>query len=177
MVDRKKIMEAVSRVAEEIKVVVQAVLAGNDLGDSQLYKDLQVDVEDIDLINITVNDYITYIQGGRKKGSGKGHFPGTKDSSSKDNSPSVEIIAEWCAKKGISTENDVVLAICWAIYWYGIKNGIPPRPLFEKYEGGWESDEAFPISEAINSHWDEWQKQICDAIMSNLDKEFNKKIE
>lgn len=171
MVDRQKIINAVSRVAEEIKVVVQAVLAEYDLGDSQLYEDLKVDVEDIDLINITVNDYITYIQSGKKGGNGK------KSGNGNGHFPPVEIIAEWCTNKGISTENDVVLAICWAIYWYGIKNDIPPRPLFEKYEGGWESDEIFPISEAISSHWDEWQKQICDAIMSNLDNEFNKKIE
>lgn len=160
--DIQRIKDAVTQVAEEIKAVVQAVLQGSDLGDSQLYKDLQVDVDDIDLIKITVNDYIKWIQGGRKNGSGKGHFP------------PVEVIAAWCASKGITTDNAYILNICWRIYWYGIKEGVEPRPLFEKYEGEWESGNDSPIVQAINSHWDEWSEMIFDAMTEELDEEFKK---
>jgi hypothetical protein len=160
--DRERIREAVVKVAEEIKAVIQSVLAGKDLGDSQLYKDLQVDVDDIDLIRITVNDYIKYIQAGRKKGSGKGHFP------------PIEIIAAWCSSKGITSDNEYVLNICRRIYWHGIKEGVSPRPLFEEFEGGWEKDEDSPIKEAIDSYWDEWSDMIFDAMTEDLDEEFKK---
>lgn len=160
--DLQRIKDAVAQLAEEIKAVVQAVLQGNELGDSQLYKDLRVDVDDVDLIKITVNDYIKYIQSGRKKGSGKGHFP------------PVEIIAAWCSSKGITNDNAHILSICWKIYWYGIKDGVLPRPLFEKEEGGWENGDASPIGDTIDNYWDEWSSMIFDAITSELDEEFKK---
>lgn len=160
-----KVIKAVHIVAEEIKLVVKLVLDGYNLGDSQLYKDLNVSVEDIDLIKFSVNDYIEYIQGGRKAGSGKkGGFP---------DYPKLEIIAAWCASKGLPTDNETVLRISWGIYWHGIKNPIDPRPIFETLEGGWENGENSPLAQEIERHWDAWSEIVIDAITSNLDEFFN----
>lgn len=162
--DKKaKIMEAMQVIAEEVKKVIEAVLQGADLGDSQLYKDLQVNAEDIGLIKITVNDYITYIQSGRKKGSGYKHHP-----------PFEELV-KWCTAKGLPSDNDTVIRIMWRIYWHGIKNPIEPRPLFETYEGEWVSDSDSPISRAIDKEMEAWGEIIIDAITSELNEEFKGK--
>lgn len=150
--DKNRILEAVQKVAEEVKAVIQAVLQGKELGDSNLYKDLKVEAADIDLIVITVNDYIDYIESGQRKGAREGVFP------------PVEVIARWMSDKGIVNENDAAMRICWGLYWHGLLNEVAPRPIFDGMDGVWAE---------IDSHFEAWGQIIIDAITEDLDKEFN----
>lgn len=156
----ERLIAALEKIGEEIKKIVQRVLEGYDLGDSKLYKDLSVEVADIDLIKVFLNDYVKYIQGGRKKGSGKGSFP------------PPEVIAAWYNSIGIQADNDRVIRTCWRIYWHGIKDGVPQRPIFETLEGGWEDGEDSPVAQEISNHWEEFSEIIIEAMTEDLDNEF-----
>lgn len=157
----ERVLAALNKIGEEIMKIVQRVLEGYDLGDSNLYKDLSVEVVDIDLIKVFLNDYVVYVQGGRKKGSGKGSFP------------PPEVIAAWYNSIGIEADNDRVIRTCWRIYWHGIKDGVPQRPIFETLEGGWENDEESPVAQEISSRWEEFSEIIIEAITSDITEWFN----
>ena len=90
----------------------------NTLIDSNLYNEIEGTVEDIDLYKILVNDYIVYVEGGRRSGK----WP-----------PKNAIIA-WAQRKNLPTSNSVIYLICRSIYL----KGISPRPLWEGNQGIWE---------------------------------------
>lgn len=152
-VDREKIIKALKVIAEEAKAVMMAVLDSdlgvnkkvgrNTLVEGHIFQEVGCGVEDIDVVNVLVNDYIQYIESGRQPGS----------------FPPVSVIAKWAAEKGITTDNKVVWAICQSIY----KNGIPARPLIDVKGGFWEQ---------IDRVWDEWAAKIFEAITEQLDEEF-----
>ena len=66
-------------IAEEAKGIIMAVLSSdkginkkvgvNTLIDSNLFNDLNYSVEDFEVVNLLVNDYIDYIESGRKPGT------------------------------------------------------------------------------------------------------------
>ena len=88
------------------------LLVRNGLGDSQLLRDLKVEVVDSDnkaVISFMINDYIKYIVSGRK--------PGSKF-------PPPTVIAQWCKRKGLPSDNSTVFLICRHI----AVHGIPARP-------------------------------------------------
>lgn len=161
----ERLIAALNKIAEEIKKIVQKVLEGYDLGDSNLYKDLSVEVADIDLIKVFLNDYVEYIQGGRKKENGK-------KEGGKGNFPPPEIIAAWYSSIGVQADNDRVIRTCWRIYWHGLKNGVPQKPIFETLEGGWKSGEDSPVAQEISNHWEEFSEIIIEAMTEDLDNEF-----
>lgn len=156
-VDRQKIFEALSQIAEEAKAVMMSVLASelgvnkkvgrNTLVEGHIFQEVGVDVVDMELINILVNDYIQYIESGRKPGS----------------FPPVSVIAKWAAEKGITTDNRVVWAICQSIY----RDGIAPRPLIDANGGFWEQ---------IDREWDNWSAKIFEALTEQLDNEFDNNL-
>ena len=158
MVDTGKILEALKEVAEQAKAVMMAVMSSelginkkvgvNTLVDGHIFKDINVNVDGFELVEILVNDYIQYIESGRQPGS----------------FPPVSVIAKWAAEKGITTDNRVVWAICQSIY----KEGIPSRPLIDVRGGFWEQ---------IDRSWDEWSEKIFSILTEDLDNEFNKKVE
>lgn len=63
------------------------------------------------VIELFVNDYIQYIESGRRKGA---------------KFPPVEPIVRWCKKNNIPTDNSTVFLIRRAIS----RDGIPARPIF-----------------------------------------------
>ena len=156
-VDRKKIFDALKTIAEEAKAVMMSVLASdlgvnrkvnrNTLVEGRIFQEVGCKVEDIELVNILVNDYIKYIESGRKAGT----------------YPPVNVIAEWAARKGITTDNNVVWAICKSIY----KEGIAPRPLIDVKGGFWEQ---------IDQEWKNWSEDIFEAITADLDEEFKNNL-
>lgn len=151
--DRQKIIEALRGIAEEAKAVMMAVLSSelgvnqkvgrNTLVEGRIFQEVGCSVDDIEVVNILVNDYIQYIESGRQPGS----------------FPPVNVIAKWAADKGITTDNRVVWAICQSIY----KNGIPARPLVDVDGGLWSQ---------IDDAWEEWADKIYNIITEDLDKEF-----
>lgn len=136
---------------KDIMQLVRAVMEGQDLVNgkvgrntiigSDIYKNLQVKAtNDGDLVfDILLNDYLTFIESGRRKGA---------------KFPPVEPIVKWARKRGIPTDNSTIFLIRRAIS----RDGIAPRPFMDKvfedidyaWDKGW-ADELFgEIMKMIN---------------------------
>ena len=121
------------RMVMESNVGINRKTGSNTLVGSDIYKSLSVKAtNDGDLVfDIILNDYITYIESGRRKGA---KFP-----------PVAPIVA-WARKKGIPTDNSTIFLIRRAIS----RDGIKPRPImsyvFEEVDREWDdrlADELF----------------------------------
>ena len=104
----------------------------NTLVDSNLYKEMNISHDEWGLYSFMINDYVVYVEGGRKAGK---------------KMPPISAIAEWASRKNITNDNKVVWAIAQAI----VRDGIPPRPFIQEgfdaldeYWEGW-SDRIFNI--------------------------------
>lgn len=147
----EKIHEELSKIAKEIKALVRASMEGenginkktgtNTLINSNIYNDLEANVEDLELIKFLIHDYYVYIENGRSSGSW----------------PPPQVIAEWCQRKGIPSDNSTVYLICKSIYEKGIK----PRPFLDE---GWEF---------IDEFWDTWSDEIFEILMQDVNAWFN----
>lgn len=153
---RDTIKKQMEILAEDAKEIVRTVMESemginektgtNTLIGSNIYNELEAmtDSDNLDIIRILVNDYIDYIEGGRSAGT----FP----------PPSV--IANWCQRKGIPSDNRTVYLICRSI----CENGIAPRPLFEGDNGVW----AF-----VDAYIDDWCDMLFNTLTEHLDNYFN----
>ena len=109
------ISKIVTEFTKDIMQLVNAAMEGQDLASnksgSDIYKNLQVKAtNDGDLVfDILLNDYLTYIESGRRKGA---------------DMPPVEAIVEWARSRGIPTDNSTIFLIRRAIS----RDGIAPRP-------------------------------------------------
>lgn len=152
---RDTIRQQMQALAEEAKDIIRMVMESdkgmnekvgvNTLVDSNIYNELEtmVNSDNLDVIKIMLNDYIVYIEGGRKPGT----FP----------PPSV--IAQWCQRKGIPSDNGTVYLICRSIY----ENGIAPRPIFDGDFGVWDM---------VDSFIDDWCDMIFNTLTEYLDNYF-----
>ena len=109
------ISKIVTEFTKDIMQLVSAAMEGQDLDNnkssSDIYKNLQVKAtNDGDLVfDIILNDYLTYIESGRRKGA---------------DMPPVEPIVRWARSRGIPTDNSTIFLIRRAIS----RDGIAPRP-------------------------------------------------
>ena len=156
--DKDRILQdlynALDTIAKEAKAILMSVLASekgvntkvgvNTLVDGRIFQEIDVNTEDLEVVNLLVNDYIQYIESGRKPGS----------------YPPPNVIAEWCQRRGIPSDNSTVFLICRSIY----ENGIPARPIFDGNGGVWEE---------IEREWSVWSELIFNTIMQHLSEEFN----
>lgn len=106
----KDIMDIV-RVVMESNLLDNHKVGRNTITGSGIYKNLQVIAKnDGDLVfDILLNDYLTYIESGRRKGA---------------KMPPVEPIVRWARSRGIPTDNSTIYLIRRAIS----RDGIAPRP-------------------------------------------------
>ncbi len=106
----KEIMDIV-RVVMESNLLDNHKVGRNTIIGSDIYKNLQViSKNDGDLVfDILLNDYLTYIESGRRKGA---------------KMPPVEPIVRWARSRGIPTDNSTIFLIRRAIS----RDGIQPRP-------------------------------------------------
>ena len=110
-----EISKIVKEFSKDIMDIVRAVMESNILDnhntDSDIYKNLKVIAKnDGDLVfDILLNDYLTYIESGRRKGA---------------DMPPVEPIVRWARSRGIPTDNSTIFLIRRAIS----RDGIAPRP-------------------------------------------------
>lgn len=106
----KDIMDIV-RVVMESNLLDNHKVGRNTIIGSDIYKNLQVIAKnDGDLVfDILLNDYLTYIESGRRKGA---------------KMPPVEPIVRWARSRGIPTDNSTIYLIRRAIS----RDGIAPRP-------------------------------------------------
>lgn len=144
-----EISKIVTEFTKDIMKLVQAVMEGQDLDNnksgSDIYKNLQVNAtNDGDLVfDILLNDYITYIESGRRKGA---------------DMPPVEAIVEWAKKHGIPTDNSTIFLIRRAIS----RDGIAPRPFMDKVFA--DIDDVWDKN---------WADELFDEIMRMINDFFN----
>jgi hypothetical protein len=138
----------------------------NTLSDSDIYRTLSVRAtNDGDLVmDIVLNDYIQYIESGRRKGESgrrKGESGRRKGESGRRKGakfPPVEPIVRWCKEKGIPSDNSTIFLIRRAI----ARDGIAPRPIMAK------------VFDELDRAWDnEWSDRLFDIIMETINKFFN----
>ena len=117
----------------------------NTLSNSDIYRQLSViSTNDGDLVfDIMLNDYITYIESGRRQGA---------------KMPPVEPIVRWAKKHGIPTDNSTIYLIRRAIS----RDGIQPRPIM-----------ATVFKELDNEWQNSWSDRLFDIIIEQIDKFFN----
>jgi hypothetical protein len=141
----KDLMQLV-RMVMESNVGINQKVGRNTLTSSQIYKTLSVRAtNDGDLIfDIVLNDYITFIESGRRKGA---------------KFPPVEPIVRWARSRGIPTDNSTIFLIRRAIS----RDGIKPRPImqyvFEEVDREWDEQLA---------------DELFNKIMEMIDNFFNK---
>jgi len=96
------------------------------------------------VFDIILNDYLTFIESGRRKGA---------------DMPPVEAIVEWAKKHDIPTDNSTIFLIRRAIS----RDGIAPRPfmdkVFEDIDDVWDKN---------------WADELFDEIMRMINDFFNK---
>ena len=154
-------------IAERCKELSLAVMASskgvnpkvgrNTLIGGDLYNSLEVTTDGEGFIDILVNDYIDYIQGGMKPG----HWV------------NETYLIPWLVKHNIPTDNRTLRAIQFSIY----SKGIRPRPIFEiSPYGEWTE----PVDghnglvlDLIDGYWESWSDELFGIITEQLDKYFN----
>lgn len=138
------IMQLVKMVMDS-NVGLNRKIGFNTLRGSDIYKTLAVKAtNDGDLIfDIILNDYIVYIESGRRAGA---------------KFPPVEPIVKWCRKHGIPTDNSTVYLIRRAIS----RDGIKPRPVMQ-----------YVFEEATDYWENGWADKVFDKIITEIDNFFN----
>lgn len=153
-----KDIAALVRMVMDSNVGVNQKVGRNTLSDSDIYRTLSVRAtNDGDLVlDIVLNDYIQYIESGRKK-TYMGNETDAKRKGAKF--PPVEPIVRWCKEKGIPSDNSTIFLIRRAI----ARDGIAPRPIMAK------------VFDELDRAWDdnEWSDRLFDIIMETINKFFN----
>lgn len=139
-------MRVLNSIAEDILSLAHLILDENGLKDSALKDDVRctVDASGNTVIRILFNDYIEYIENGRKPNSNM--------------APPVSDLREWAQRKGIPATNDVLYAISETLR----KQGMAPRPILARLE-----------EQIENSFSREWADQLFEAIVEELEAFFN----
>lgn len=96
---------------------------------SDIYKEMYAKASGNIVIQLLLNDYVQYIESGRKRGS---------------KFPPIQPIVNWAKKRGIPTDNSTIFLIRRAI----AEDGIRPRPFMykvlntidKKWDGEWSSE-------------------------------------
>lgn len=139
-------LKVLNAMAEDILSLVHLILDKNGLKNSALRDDARCAVEDLSnpVITVLFNDYVEYIENGRKANSGE--------------VPPISALREWAHRKGIPATNDVLYVIAETIK----KQGMAPRPVLAMLE-----------QQIDNSFSNEWSDQLFGAIMEELEVFFN----
>lgn len=116
-------------------IMASNMLVNNKVGrntiapDSNIFKEMYAKASGNIVIELLLNDYVQYIESGRKAGS---------------KFPPLEPIVQWAKKRGIKTDNSTMFLIRRAI----AEDGIKPRPFMykvlntidKKWKGEWSSE-------------------------------------
>lgn len=145
MYEFSKDIAKIVRMVMDSNVGINKKTSNNTLSNSDIYKQLSVmATNDGDLVfDIMLNDYITFIESGRRKGA---------------KMPPVEPIVRWAREHGIPTDNSTIYLIRRAIS----RDGVEPRPVMAKV-----------FDELDNSWDNGWSDRLFDIIMEKIDKFFN----
>ena len=112
--------------------------------DSKIFKEMYAKASGNIVIQLLLNDYVQYIESGRKAGS---------------KFPPIQPIVQWAKKRGIPTDNSTIFLIRRAI----AEDGIRPRPfmykVLETIDKKWEG---------------EWSSELFQELTKIIDEFFNK---
>ena len=112
--------------------------------DSNIFKEMYAKASGNIVIQLLLNDYVQYIESGRKAGS---------------KFPPIQPIVQWAKKRGIPTDNSTIFLIRRAI----AEDGIRPRPfmykVLETIDKKWEG---------------EWSSELFQELTKIIDEFFNK---
>lgn len=129
----KAFAEDVMTITEDI--MASSMLVNDKVGrntispNSDIFKQMYAKASGNIVIQLLLNDYVQYIESGRKAGS---------------KFPPIQPIVQWAKKRGIPTDNSTIFLIRRAI----AEDGIRPRPFMykvletidSKWGGEWPSD-------------------------------------
>ena len=116
-------------------IMASSVMVNNKVGrntiapDSKIFKEMYAKASGNIVIELLLNNYVQYIESGRKKGS---------------KFPPIEAIRQWAKKKLGKEDNLTIYKIRSAI----VRDGIKPRPFMykvlntidKKWDGEWSSE-------------------------------------
>ena len=112
--------------------------------DSKIFKEMYAKASGNIVIQLLLNDYVQYIESGRKSGS---------------KFPPIQPIVQWAKKRGIPTDNSTIFLIRRAI----AEDGIRPRPfmykVLETIDKKWDG---------------EWSSELFNELTKIIDEFFNK---
>ena len=154
-VDIQPIADALAKEFEDMVRLVMDSEAGinhkvgvNTLSGSNIYRDLMSSgmlSSDGLIVSVLLNDYIFYIEHGRRKGA---------------KMPPVEPIIRWARSRGISTDNSTIFLIRRAIS----RDGIKGRPIMEK---------VLELMDTEMAEEGGWLDRVFDEIIKTVDEFFN----
>ena len=112
--------------------------------DSNIFKEMYAKASGNIVIQLLLNDYVQYIESGRKAGS---------------KFPPIQPIVQWAKNRNIPTDNLTIYKIRSAI----VRDGIRPRPfmykVLETIDNKWEG---------------EWSSELFQELTKIIDEFFNK---
>ena len=129
---------------------------------SNFYRNIKVEEEDMEMINVLIPYYVKFIDGidddGKQWEWARRPWSMVKSNRSLASwRPPLRAIIPWMRKRGIPTDNETVYKMSTAI----ALNGILPRPIFNNWEA--ETDEIL----------EKWMDELFDAIVASLDDYFS----
>ena len=111
---------------------------------SDIFKEMYAKASGNIVIQLLLNDYVQYIESGRKAGS---------------KFPPIQPIVQWAKKRGIPTDNSTIFLIRRSI----AEDGIRPRPfmykVLETIDSKWDG---------------EWSSELFNELTKIIDEFFNK---
>lgn len=111
---------------------------------SDIFKEMYAKASGNIVIQLLLNDYVQYIESGRKAGS---------------KFPPIQPIVQWAKKRGIQTDNSTIFLIRRAI----AEDGIRPRPFMHKV-----------LETIDNKWDGEWSSELFQELTKIIDEFFNK---
>lgn len=125
----KQLDAIVKAIAEDAVMAARLVMDRQGIGsDDEMSSDLtsDIDLSENPIINLLFNNYLTYIESGRKPG---------------DDPPPISALRDWAFNKGLPLDNGILYAIAQSI----ARDGIQPRPIMvnvikeleQKFNSSW----------------------------------------
>lgn len=111
---------------------------------SDIFKQMYAKASGNIVIQLLLNDYVQYIESGRKAGS---------------KFPPIQPIVQWAKKRNIPTDNSTIFLIRRAI----AEDGIKPRPFMYKV-----------LETIDNKWDGEWSSELFNELTKIIDEFFNK---
>lgn len=135
----------IKNIAEDALTLAQWIIDKQSLSDSKIREELDYTIATSDnvMIELLFNDYVVYLEEGRKPNSSM---------------PPISAIRDWALRKNIPTDNNTLYAIAKAI----ARDGIAPRPIMDLL-----------ITEFEKAFENEWSVNLFEYIVSELQTYFD----